>query len=244
MKNQLTTSTSGRVVAVESDGGLSSRLGLSIESSSYIALTPTEARKLALYLLRSARDTDGPYFDVQDPEWKRLLDEEGVDPCYGPDLAVNPDDIEFGTITEWLGHAEREAFKFLDDEGIGPAGTVEVEDDRSPRGKMLDEANELVNGDRNVSYGDPNQDFRRTGDLWTTWLRDYINEHGVVVDIDGNDVQPIGSSIEFELEPHVVAVLMSLLKLSRIAWTPEKGDSWVDVAGYAACGFDCAGAEL
>lgn len=84
----------------------------------------------------------------------------------------------------------------------------------SPRRAMLDEAANLVDGDRNVSYGDPSADFRRTASLWSTYL-------------DGKT----------ELDPHDVAAMMALLKLSRLRWSPEKRDSWVDLAGYAACGL-------
>lgn len=31
-----------------------------------------------------------------------------------------------------------------------------------------------------------------------------------------------------------------MVKLSRLMWTPAKRDSWVDIAGYAACGLECA----
>ena len=84
----------------------------------------------------------------------------------------------------------------------------------SRRREMLDEAADLVDGSRNVSYGDPSADFRRTGNLWTTYL-------------DGKT----------QIDPHDVAAMMALLKLSRIRWSPEKRDSWVDLAGYAACGL-------
>ena len=83
------------------------------------------------------------------------------------------------------------------------------------RSDILKGAEALVNGDRNNQYGDPKQDFQRTADMWTAYL--------------GTEVQP-----------HDVAALMSLLKLSRIRWAPEKEDSWMDLAGYAACGWDCA----
>lgn len=32
---------------------------------------------------------------------------------------------------------------------------------------------------------------------------------------------------------------MILLKVSRLTWTPDKEDTWADIAGYAACGWDC-----
>lgn len=83
------------------------------------------------------------------------------------------------------------------------------------RASILSEAERLVNGDRNIDYGDPIDDFRRTGKMWSAYL--------------GVDV-----------EPHDVAALMGMLKLSRIRWSPEKRDHWADLAGYAACGYDCS----
>lgn len=90
----------------------------------------------------------------------------------------------------------------------------------SHRRAILEEAADLVDGDRNAQYGDPRQDFRRTAELWTSYL-------------DGKT----------ELDLHDVAAMMALLKLSRIRWSPEKRDSWADLAGYAACGWDCARPE-
>lgn len=83
------------------------------------------------------------------------------------------------------------------------------------REECLTTALGLVNGDRNAQYGDPRQDFQRTASMWTAYL-------GV------------------EIAPHDVAAMMMMLKVSRIRWSPEKFDSWVDAAGYAACGWDCA----
>lgn len=86
------------------------------------------------------------------------------------------------------------------------------------RAGVLDEARGLITGDRNAQYGDPIQDFRRTAELWSTYL-------GI------------------SLQPYDVAAMMALLKLSRIRWSPEKRDSWVDLAGYAACGMECVELE-
>lgn len=86
------------------------------------------------------------------------------------------------------------------------------------RGDILATAESLVNGDRNVDYGDPNDDFKRTANMWEAYL-------GVAID------------------SYDVAAMMAMLKISRIRWSPTKKDNWVDLAGYAACGAHCAEAE-
>jgi hypothetical protein len=89
----------------------------------------------------------------------------------------------------------------------------------SPRASILDEAKSLVTGDRNSAYGPPSADFQRSADA--------ANAYGYR--------GPDGRS----LAAHDIAILVSLVKISRLMWTPEKRDSWVDVAGYAACGYEC-----
>lgn len=91
------------------------------------------------------------------------------------------------------------------------------------RRSVLLEAADLVDGDRNAQYGDPIGDFRCTAEMWSAYLR-----------------RKGGVPASFELEPHDIAAMMSLLKISRIGWSADKRDSWTDLAGYAACGYDCA----
>jgi hypothetical protein len=103
---------------------------------------------------------------------------------------------------------------------------------QNPRTKLLLDAESIVNGDRNVQYGDPNADFQRTAAMWTAYLE------GV------RERQDPGASLTaVVLDPHDVAAMMMLLKISRLAWSPEKRDSWLDIAGYAACGADCVHAS-
>lgn len=94
--------------------------------------------------------------------------------------------------------------------------------DLNNRSSLLQEAAYLVNGDRNDQYGDPIDDFSTTADFWTTYLRRVFDRRE-----------------EFKLLPHDVAVMMNLLKVSRLSWSPEKRDHWADSAGYIACGWDC-----
>lgn len=82
------------------------------------------------------------------------------------------------------------------------------------RSDVLHEAERLVNGQRNHHYGPPTQDFARTAQMWSAYL-------GI------------------EITNWDVAAMMSMLKLSRIRWSPQQRDHWVDLAGYAACGWDC-----
>jgi hypothetical protein len=88
----------------------------------------------------------------------------------------------------------------------------------SPRSALLAEANDIITGDRNNVYGEPTQDFQRTAGV--------LNALGYRV--NGN-----------ELAPHDVAIIISSVKLSRLMWSPGKRDNWVDLAGYAACGYEC-----
>lgn len=92
------------------------------------------------------------------------------------------------------------------------------------RSKLLADAERLVNGDRDNQYGDPISDFRTTAEMWSAYLTRRL---GVPV----------------KLEPHDVAALMMCLKVSRISWVPEHVDNWADLAGYAACGWDCVERE-
>lgn len=90
----------------------------------------------------------------------------------------------------------------------------------SPRAKMLDKAKGLITGDRNNHYGPPTQDFSKSAAIL-----DALGYKG-----------PDGRAIV----PHDIAIMAMAIKLSRISWSPGEEDHWVDIAGYAACGYECA----
>jgi len=87
------------------------------------------------------------------------------------------------------------------------------ESQTQPDEDVLDEAKRLTSGERNNSYGPPNQDFAKTATMWR-----------VILGVD--------------VEPKDVALCMIALKLSRATWAAKR-DNWVDIAGYARCGFQC-----
>lgn len=90
------------------------------------------------------------------------------------------------------------------------------------RQKTLQTAAEYVCGDRNQQYGNPIDDFRGTAAMWSVILDSKLRE---------------------PLDAHEVAAMMIAVKLSRLRVSPGKQDHWVDIAGYAACGSECAEIE-
>ena len=89
------------------------------------------------------------------------------------------------------------------------------------REELLDEAKRIVSGVRDEAYGTPEDSFSTIADFW----RVYLARRGLI---------PAGVF----LEPHDVANMMSLLKLARLAADPSHEDSYVDLAGYAATGYE------
>lgn len=81
------------------------------------------------------------------------------------------------------------------------------------RKETLDAAAKCVCGDREEDYGVPETNLARIAEFWSIYLNVLI-------------------------EPKDVAAMMALLKIARIASGNTKADSWVDLAGYAACGCE------
>lgn len=86
------------------------------------------------------------------------------------------------------------------------------------RKEVLQQADKCVNGEREQDYGTPEQNFQIIADLWSVY-----------------------KGISFS--PVDVAMMMSLLKIARIKSGGGTGDSFVDLAGYAACGGELAELE-
>ena len=84
------------------------------------------------------------------------------------------------------------------------------------REEILKTASKAVNGDRDKRYGKPEDNFQRIANYWSAYLEEKI---------DSNDV----------------AIMMILFKVARLQSNLQSNngadlDSWVDIAGYAACG--------
>lgn len=89
------------------------------------------------------------------------------------------------------------------------------------RRALLLQAADTIDGDRNDTYGGPESSFTTIAALWNEYLR-------VVTTVPGD-----------ALQPHDVAAMLALLKIARIAGSGgTHKDSWLDLAGYAACGWE------
>jgi len=92
------------------------------------------------------------------------------------------------------------------------------------RATILQEALAIVTKDRCQAYGLPEDNFRNIAEIWTPILRQMGWEGPVLL-------------------PHQIAILMEAMKIARKIQNPTHKDSWVDTAGYAACGYRCAMTE-
>lgn len=83
------------------------------------------------------------------------------------------------------------------------------------RPEILDAAKKCVCGQREQDYGSPENNFGLIGMLWTTYLDTLVTAQDV-------------------------AMMMALLKIARIKTGTGTADSFVDLAGYAACAGEIA----
>lgn len=84
------------------------------------------------------------------------------------------------------------------------------------RKETLTLAEKAVCGDREKSYGSPEDNFKMIANLWSTYTG-------------------------YPFTAQDVAAMMILLKIARVATGVNKDDNWVDIAGYAACGAETGG---
>ena len=81
------------------------------------------------------------------------------------------------------------------------------------RAETLDKAKKCVCGERENEYGSPEDNFKIIADLWSAY-----------------------KGAKFTAKD--VAMMMALLKIARIKSGTSTDDSYVDLAGYAACGAE------
>jgi len=86
--------------------------------------------------------------------------------------------------------------------------------DSKLRTNCLKTADCIINGYREEDYGTPERNFDKIAALWSAHL-------------------------SMEITPLDVAAMMCLLKIARIGTGKiYKEDNWIDIAGYAALGYE------
>ena len=95
--------------------------------------------------------------------------------------------------------------------------------------RILEEAMDIVGGERQENYGDIHTSFGQIADYWSGYVQRKFRKH--IMDFYGIDVGEGDLPFITEMD---VANLMILLKVSRAQNNFDR-DSYVDIAGYVAC---------
>ena len=93
---------------------------------------------------------------------------------------------------------------------------------------VLESAIEAVSGERALNYGAPEANFERIAERWNVHLRNKFGPQAVT---------------QIVLSASDVAMMMIDMKLARLENKDGHLDSWVDIAGYAACGGEITAKE-
>lgn len=167
------------------------------------------------YLLRATKDEIRAALPYEDSDyWRADAPAEGI--------AVEEEEKECAELTQEkykkVAAAMRRAL-------IGICGDFADVEDRL-RTAVLEKARACVCGEREEDYGSPEDSFGCIAELWETYLRAACVSPDAIVTVTAADV----------------AMLMALLKIARVGTSCVGGtaDSFVDLAGYAACGAECA----
>lgn len=95
-----------------------------------------------------------------------------------------------------------------------------MSESRSLRESMLAEASKIISGNRDTQYGGPEDSFQQIAKHWSVYVQRRLQ-------------------VDIEFTPADVATMMVLLKVARLETGGHaQQDTWIDVAGYAACGYE------
>lgn len=98
-------------------------------------------------------------------------------------------------------------------------------DTKAPRPNILREAEDIIYGDREKTYGDPSKNLLNIANFWSMYIR---AKHSKI------------PWAKLELDIDDVCQMMILVKQARLINDPSHRDSKVDIAGYAALSDRCA----
>lgn len=111
------------------------------------------------------------------------------------------------------------------EEGFSILYGEKKEECKISRKEILEKAMQCATGNREEQYGKPEDNFATIAGFWETYLERKCVSHDADVCVTPEDV----------------VAMMILLKVARIAGVNSTEDSWIDIAGYAACGGEIEG---
>ena len=184
------------------------------EKKGWTEVTQEKYKKVAAAMGRAMIGICGDFADVEDR--LRTADAEIQSVLLNERICARPASypIEGISVEEKKLETENEP-----DEG-------ESEAKKLTRAAVLEKARACVCGEREEDYGSPEDSFGCIAELWEAYLRAACVSPDAVIAVTPTDV----------------AMLMALLKIARVGTSFVGGtaDSFVDLAGYAACGAECA----
>ena len=120
-----------------------------------------------------------------------------------------------------------------------------IESVEHPQLNVFAEADRIINGDREETYGDPSKNLARIAELWTTYLQAEVRQvirRAIYLRADINltdhELRAITSEVNLDLRIENVCRMMQLLKFARNENT-YKDDNIIDDIGYAGLVTRC-----
>ncbi len=105
--------------------------------------------------------------------------------------------------------------------------------EKNKRGKILMQALDIINGDRQDKYGKPEDSFALIAEYWNSYL----------ISLQKNILEKNGFNLkEYKLVPMLdckgVAEMMMLFKIARMSGQVPSLDNYLDLVGYAGIAAD------
>lgn len=184
------------------------------EKKGWTEVTQEKYKKVAAAMGRALIGICGDFADVEDR--LRTADVEIQSVLLNERICARPASYPIEGIAV---EAEKLETEDEPDEGEGEAKKL-------TRAAVLEKARACVCGEREEDYGSPEDSFGCIAELWEAYLRAACVSPNAIITVTPADV----------------AMLMALLKIARVGTSCVGGtaDSFVDLAGYAACGAECA----
>lgn len=187
------------------------------DKKGWTEMTQEKYKKVAAAMRAALFSIFGNYADVEDR--LRTADVEIQSVLLNERICARPASYPIEGIAV---EAEKLETENEPDEGEGEAKKL-------TRAAVLEKARACVCGEREEDYGSPEDSFGCIAELWEAYLRAACVSPNAIITVTPTDV----------------AMMMALLKIARVGTSCVGGtaDSFVDLAGYAACGAECADVE-